>query len=430
LLVNGEILRSQTTTPNIAQPVNLSTRMLVQTGDYVGIGGFTIGGPLSKHLLLRAMGPSLTQIGVPNVVANPALELHDSSGDTLAINNDWRDTQQIAIQATGMPPGNDREAAIDITLAPGAYTAIVQSEDGESGLALFEIYDLNPSSDAKLANLSSRAVVTPGDNTLIAGFTISGEGTDAIVVRGLGPSLAAAGLLEGALMDPVLQLRDSNGVLVADNDDWSKGSIYQATAIFGTGLQPLDKKESAIAAILPPGSYTALLNGSNETSGVGVIEVYNLNWNVSKPSVEAAIVSRLQTGTVTNIEAQHVTLNGSPDTFRLVFSLPLVINQSGIGSRAALKGITAPISINASAADIQSAIVAVRGFYAYAQTGNHELIAGNFSYFADTGALNRDPIVTGSAKDGFTIYYGSTVGSPTAYNTWVAGLPLVSVAVP
>jgi hypothetical protein len=407
------------------QPHNLSTRMLVQTGDNVGIGGFIIGGSVRKHVLLRAMGPSLAKRGVPNVIADPALELHDCAGNIIATNNNWRDTQPTAIQTTGMAPGNDLEAAIDVTLDPGAYTAIVRSQDDISGLGLFEVYDLSPSADSKLANISTRAVVTPGDNTLIAGFILDGSGTDRIVLRGRGPSLLPA--VPDPLLDPVLQLRDVNGGLVADNDNWVDNP-QPASQIFPGFPDPLPG-ESEIVAMLPPGHYTALLNGTDNTPGVGLVELYD---GGPVPDDGPPTVTRFSTGTFSNIESQHVVLGTKPiaKTFRLVFNLPSTINQSVIGNRAALQGFTGPISTGASAADIQAAIIAIPGYYAYGQLGRPEFVSGNFSYFADIGALNRDPIVTGDAKHGFTIQFGSTVGSPTSYNTWVAGLPLLSVIEP
>ena len=406
--------------------------MLVQTGDYVGIGGFIITGDTPKHLLLRAMGPSMAKRGVPNVLRNPALELRDSGGSLIATNKNWRDTQETAIQASGMPPGNDLEAAIDTTLPKGAYTAIVTSEDGTSGLALFEVYDLDPAGGSKLANISTRAVVTPGDNTLIAGFILAGQGTQEIVVRGMRPSLLENSVpvpVPGALMDPVLQLRDANGVLIATNNDWEDNS-KQRDELIAAKLEPSDPHEAAIAAILPPGNYTALLNGEQETSGVGLVEIYDRCAGITEPDV-VATVTRFQTGTFSNTEAQHVKIDRRiADTFRLVFTRPSTINRSDIGSRAALEGTTAAISVDASAADIEAAIKAMHSYFAYGQTGNLEGQNVSFDYFATIGATNRDPIVTGSAKDGFTIQFGSSVGTTARYNTWVANLPLVGVAMP
>jgi hypothetical protein len=259
-----------------AQTLNLSTRMNVQTGDNVGIGGFIITGTAPKHLLLRALGPSLTQSGVPNALADPMLELH-SQGTFLTITNDnWRDDplQEEAIIATGIPPTNNLEAAIEVTLNPGAYTAIARGKNNTSGVALIEVYDLSQAVLAKLANISTRAFVSTGGDIVIAGFVLGNhEGDDRIVVRGIGPSLAAFGITN-ALANPTLELRDGNGALLVANNDWQEDPA-QAAALTAAGLAPTNPFESAIAATLPPGSYTALLAGLNNGTGVGVVEVYD-----------------------------------------------------------------------------------------------------------------------------------------------------------
>jgi hypothetical protein len=259
-----------------AQAINLSTRMRVQPGDNVGIGGFIIAGTAPKHVLLRAIGPSLTQFGVPNVLADPVMELHGPGGFATITNDNWRDdpAQESAILATGIQPTNNLESAIDTTLNPGAYTAVVSGKNGSSGVALIEVYDLSQAVLSRLANISTRAFISTGDNIVIAGFTLGNQsGTDRIVVRGLGPSLAAAGVAN-ALADPMLELRDANGVLLVVDNNWQDDSI-QAAALTAAGLAPTNSLESAIAATLPPGLYTALLSGMNNSSGVGLVEVYD-----------------------------------------------------------------------------------------------------------------------------------------------------------
>ena len=144
-------------------------------------------------MLVRAIGPSLTQVGVPDALADPVLELHGPAGFVTIINDNWRDDQEVTIAATGLAPTNDFEAAIDATLAPGAYTAIVRGKNNTSGVALVEVYDIDQSAASKLANLSTRALVGTGDDIVIAGFILGGTGDDRIVVRGIGPSLARIG---------------------------------------------------------------------------------------------------------------------------------------------------------------------------------------------------------------------------------------------
>jgi hypothetical protein len=248
--------------------------MLVQTGDNVGIGGFIITGTGPKHVIVRAIGPSLTRFGITNPLADPVLELHGSGTFVTVTNDNWRDTQETEIQATGLPPTNDAESAIDAILVPGSYTAVVRGKNNTSGVGLVEVYDLDPSAPAKLGNISTRAFVSTGGNIVIAGFSLSNNtGDDHIVIRGLGPSLSAFGL-SPVLANPTLELRDSNGTLLTSNNDW-QDSPTQEAEITAAGLAPSDPLESAIAATLPPGVYTALLAGLSQGTGIGIVEVYD-----------------------------------------------------------------------------------------------------------------------------------------------------------
>ena len=247
--------------------------MRVQTGDNVGIGGFIITGTEPKHVLLRGIGPSLAP-GVGDVLANPTLDLRDSNGVRILANNDWRDTQEAEINATGIPPTNNLEAAIVETLEPGTYTVILRGMGMTSGVGLVEIYDLDRGADSKLANLSTRAFVSTGDNVVIAGFILGGSGDDRVMMRGIGPSLTALGVAN-ALPDPTLELRDSNGALLIANNDW-QDDPEQAAQLTAAGLAPTSNFESGMAATLPPGLYTALLAGRNGGTGVGLVEVYDL----------------------------------------------------------------------------------------------------------------------------------------------------------
>ena len=263
-----------TPTATPAQPVNLSTRMRVGTGDNVGIGGFIISGITPKHVLIRAIGPSLTRSGVPNPLADPVLELYHSGPAPFASNNNWRDTQEAAIKATGIPPVNDLESAIDTTLTPGNYTAVVRGNNGGTGVALVEVYDLNQPA-GRLANISTRAFVQTDVDITIAGFILGNQnGADRIVIRGIGPSLASSGV-NNPLPNPTLELRDRDGALLATNNDWQDDPA-QAAKLSAAGLAPSHNLESGIAITLPPGSYTALLAGDNNSTGIGLVEVYDL----------------------------------------------------------------------------------------------------------------------------------------------------------
>ena len=264
-------------TPNPASnAINLSTRVRVQSGENVGIGGFIITGTAPKHVLIRAIGPSLTGFGVPDALANPALELHGPGEFLTMANDNWKDTQEVAIQATGIAPSHDLESAIDATLNPGAYTAVAKGSNNTAGVALIEVYDLSQAVPAKLANISTRAFVSSGDDIVIAGFILGNSpqaSADRIVVRGIGPSLAAFGV-SAALANPTLELRDNNGALLFANNDWQDNPA-QAAELTAAGLAPTNNLESGIAATLPPGSYTALLAGVNNGTGIGVVEVYD-----------------------------------------------------------------------------------------------------------------------------------------------------------
>jgi subtilisin-like proprotein convertase family protein len=259
-----------------AQALNLSTRMRVQTGDNVGIGGFIVTGTGPKHVLLRAMGPSLTASGVPDALVDPVLELHGPSPFVTITDDNWKDdpAQEALIITSGVAPTNNLESAIDATLIPGNYTAIVRGKDNTSGVGLVEVYDLSQAMPAKLGNISTRAFVSTGANIVIGGFLLGGgNANDRIVVRGIGPSLTATGV-PNALADPVLELRDGNGGLLISNNDWQDNPV-QAAELIAAGLAPASPLEAGIATTLPPGTYTALLAGLNNGTGVGLVEVYD-----------------------------------------------------------------------------------------------------------------------------------------------------------
>jgi voltage-gated potassium channel Kch len=250
--------------------------MRVQTGENVGIGGFIVTGSAPKHVLLRAIGPSLAQSGVPDAMADPVLELHGPGAFVTVTNDNWRDSpdQGAAVIATGIAPTNDLESAIDTTLLPGAYTAIIMGKNNSLGVALVEVYDLSEAVPAKMANMSTRAFVSTGDNVVIVGFQLGGHtGVDNVVLRGIGPSLTAAGVAN-ALADPTLELRDGDGALLASNNDWQDNPA-QAAQLTAMGLAPTNALESAMTATLAPGAYTAIVSGVNNTSGVGLVEVYD-----------------------------------------------------------------------------------------------------------------------------------------------------------
>jgi hypothetical protein len=273
---------SATATPSgtpgpASQAVNLSTRMRIQTGDNVGIGGFIVTGTGTKHVLIRAIGPSLNQFGVPNPLADPVLELHGPGSFVTITNDNWKDdpVQRALIEMTGLQPSNDFEAAIDARLDPGSYTAVVSGKNNTTGVGLIEIYDVAASDPAQLGNISTRAFVSTGNDIVIAGFILGGvnNGPDRVIIRGLGPSLSGSGVAN-PLANPKLELRDNNGTLLRSNNDWQDDPA-QAAELTNAALAPTNNLESGIAATLQPGLYTALLSGVNNGVGVGLIEVYH-----------------------------------------------------------------------------------------------------------------------------------------------------------
>ena len=248
--------------------LNVSTRGTVLAGDNVMIGGVIISGTTPKRVIVRALGPSLAAAGVIGALPDPVLRLHDSTGAVIATNDNWR-TNEGAVAATGFAPAHDADAAIVTTLAPGAYTAIISGAYGHQGVALFELYDLDPG-NSRIANISTRARVGTGDSVMIGGFIVGGDQPGQVVVRALGPSLAAAGVA-GALYDPVLELYNSAGTRIFLNDNWQ---AEQADQIAATSLAPNDPRESAMIATLPPGAYTVIVRGSWGLTGVALIEAY------------------------------------------------------------------------------------------------------------------------------------------------------------
>ena len=262
---------------NVTSIINMSTRASVQTGQGVTIAGFTITGTDPKQVVIRGLGPTLTNSNVTGALADPTLGLYDGSGTPIFSNNDWRNTQQDAIFATGLAPRAfpGVESAILITLQPGKYTAILSGNNGTTGVGLVEVYDVSTDSvvSAELTNVSTRGLVGVDQNVMIAGFITNGANisTD-VVLRGLGPTLAQFGV-SGALADPIVTLVDGNGTVIQSNNDWKN---TQQAAIQATGLAPPNDLEAAILATVLPGNYTAILSGNGGGTGIGLVEVYKL----------------------------------------------------------------------------------------------------------------------------------------------------------
>jgi hypothetical protein len=270
---------------------NISTRSLVQTGDNVMIGGFIVQGAGAKRVIIRAIGPELTQYGIADAMADPRLELHDGTGALIGSNDNWQTTiiggiitsSQVAdIQNSGHAPAAASESAIIANLTPGNYTAIVQGVNNTTGVALVEVYDLSPGTTSLLGNLSTRGPVQTGDNVMIGGFIVQGAGTKRVIVRAIGPELTQYGITD-PLANPTLELHNGSGALIGFNNDWQTtiiGGVItsdQVSDIQNSGHVPTAASESAIIANLQPGNYTAIVRGVNNTTGVALVEVYDLN---------------------------------------------------------------------------------------------------------------------------------------------------------
>ena len=276
----------------LPQLTNISTRALVQTGDNVVIGGFIVQGSAARRVIIRALGPELTQHGVSDALHNPTLELRNGTGALIASNDNWVTTifggiitqdQVRDIMNSGYAPTNGLESAIIADLPPGNYTAIMRGVNDTTGVGLVEVYDLNPdiASPSILRNISSRSVVLTGDDVMIGGFIVQGSGTKRVIVRAIGPELTRYGV-RNVLTDPTLELHNAAGALIASNDNWQTTVIggvitqNQVADIQNSGHAPTDPSESAIMAELPPGNYTAIVRGKNIIVGVALVEVYDL----------------------------------------------------------------------------------------------------------------------------------------------------------
>ncbi len=302
--------------------INISTRARVQTADNVMIGGFYIGGTAPKTVLIRARGGSLggAPFNNPGVLANPTMQLY-SGATVIAQNNDWQSPDALCLSPatacsgvpeitatsldpcqpnpgqTAAPPGCSQESALLVTLPPGGYTAIVSGVGGTSGMGLVEVFEVG-TSPSPLINISTRARVQTADNVMIGGFYIGGTALKTVLIRARGGSLGGAPFNNpGVLANPTMQLY-SGATVIAQNNDWQSPDalcLSPATACGGvpeitaTGLDPCQpnpgqtaappgcSQEAALLVTLPPGGYTAIVSGVGGTSGMGLVEVFDVD---------------------------------------------------------------------------------------------------------------------------------------------------------
>lgn len=269
--------------PPAEQLLNLSTRTRVSTGEKVLIAGFIVRGTDPKRVIIRGIGPSLSNVA--GTLSDPVLELHQGN-TTLIVNDNWKtrqdgSSQQAEVEATTVPPTNDLESAIVATLNPGTYTAVLSGKNDTSGIGVVEVYDLDHAANSELANLSSRGFVDMNNDVMIGGLIVGGPNTDGkatVLVRALGPSLLSQGV-QNPLADPTLELHDSNGGTLATNDNWKindQTQQSQESAIRATTVAPSNDFEAALVATLSPGTYTAVVRGKNNTVGIALVEIYNI----------------------------------------------------------------------------------------------------------------------------------------------------------
>lgn len=270
-VVTGSVTPTPTPTPTPGSAptlANISTRAVVGTDENVLIGGFIVTGTQAKRVIIRGVGPALPLTGK---MLDPTLALHDSSGAAIGFNDNWgQNANSQEIVDSGIPPSSPNEPALLMSLAPGSYTAVLSGANQTTGTAVVEVYDLDPAADSKLANISTRAAVQTGDNVLIGGLIVVGQSAADVIVRAIGPSLPVA----GAMANPTLELRDAQGAVLGFNDNWRTA---QQTAIINTGVPPTHDAEAAIVTSFSPGSFTAIVRGADGTTGVAVVEVYQLN---------------------------------------------------------------------------------------------------------------------------------------------------------
>ena len=252
------------------QLANISTRGFVGTDAKILIGGFIVRSEQPKKVGVRALGPS---VNIANRLPDPHLEIYDNNGVLLAKNDDWKAGQQQEVMSSGLAPSSDVESALIATLPAGNYTAQVTGVNGKTGVGMVEVYDLDPfaAGSGRLVNISTRGWVGTGDDVLIGGVIVRGDAAARVAARAIGPDLSAHGVPD-ALQDPTLELRDANGELVAENDNWRANDDEQVPA----GLEPGDDRDAALVVTVAPGPYTAIVRGKGANTGVALVEFYDL----------------------------------------------------------------------------------------------------------------------------------------------------------
>lgn len=267
---------------------NLAARAMVGRGDQILIPGFAVAGPSPKRMLIRAAGPALAGFGVTGFLADPSLSVHDQSGTAIAANDDWSRASNVAEIATIATrvgafafESGSRDAAVLVTLSPGAYTVQTRGANDGTGVALVEVYDAQDAGNTtRIVNLAARAQVGTGADVLIPGIVIQGSAPKTLLIRAVGPALSSFGV-GGLLANPRLRLFRGEQML-QENDDWdlagtASSQIAAAATRAGAFALPAGSRDAALLVTLPPGSYTAQVSGADGGSGVALVEVYEVS---------------------------------------------------------------------------------------------------------------------------------------------------------
>ena len=407
----------------ISSAVNIATRMRVETGDNVLISGFIITGSGQKNILVRAIGPSLP---VPGVLADPVLELHDASGALIASNDNWRSSQQDAINATGAAPKNDLESALIAKVNTGSYTVIVRGANNGVGVGIVEVYDLDGSdATSRLGNLSTRGHVLTGDDVMIAGMIIRGDVAKRTILRVKGPTLSLNGApIAGRLQDPMLELHDGNGALMAQNDSWR---TTQQAEIQASTVAPTDDREPAIVATLPPGNYTSIVRGVTNSTGVALIEFYDLDQPPRADGTTLYITQLRPQSNTTSQGSGTATLRLSADETYAIISFDYS-NLSSPISGIHIHGPADPGQTGGIIFDVDAATPQPDGtlIWVFAQTGSNSIadivaaIKSGRTYFN----IHTSNTPTGEISGFFNLSSGAQVAPvPTPPPALASGTP-------
>jgi hypothetical protein len=263
---------------------NIATRGLAGAGENNLIAGFVVQGSASKTVLIRAVGPTLAKFGVTGSLADPRLMLLNARGESMLTADDWDASGPGAtvaqrVGAFALEPGS-KDAAMVATITPGTYTVRVEGAPGSTaGVALIEVYDADPAiTDSQPINISTRGLAGREGNQMIAGFVITGDGARNVLVRAIGGATLSSFGVSGGLADPALEIYDSRGNLLWQNDDWGRSPLVSLLphtfASVGAFALATTSKDAAVLLALAPGAYTAKVTNRDQPEGVALIEVY------------------------------------------------------------------------------------------------------------------------------------------------------------